>query len=97
MYVSLKASWSSKIYHNGLWRTSKNLSSRYFFFDSKLFPFFQLKSQHIELLLKEILDLILLNITPFFKDVLNAWLSFQYYPPNTPEDIQNQIIWMIIC
>lgn len=29
------------------------------------------------------------SFTFFFKDALKAWLSFQYYPHDTPEHIQN--------
>ena len=90
MNSTLKASWISKIYHNSLWRTSKDLCSAHIFFSSKLYPFFQLKPQHCDWLLEGTLS----NISPFFKDALKAWLSFQYYPPDNPEAIQNQVIWM---
>ncbi len=35
-----------------------------------------------------------MNFSPFFKDVLKSWLSFQYHAPDTPEGIQIQAIWM---
>lgn len=61
MNLSLKASWVNKNYHNSLWRASQNLSSVYFF-DRKLFPFFQSKSHHFEWRFKGILA----NLSPFF-------------------------------
>ena len=87
---SLKASWISKIYHNPEWMTSQRLSNTYTFFHSKLYPFFQLKSQHVDQILKKELG----GISIFFKDALKAWLNFQYYPPDGFHEVQNQIIWM---
>lgn len=90
MDLALKASWVNKIYHNTHWRTSQTLATVYTFFECKLFPFFQLMPQHVDWLLKEPLG----NLSPFFKDAVKAWLSFQYYPPNSLNEIQYQIIWM---
>ena len=30
---------------------------------------------------------------PFFKDVIKAWLSFQFKPPETYQDITSQLLW----
>lgn len=89
MNLSLKASWITKIFHNSSRKTSQNLLLVYSFFDCKL-SVFPIKIYHLDLLFKGIL----VNLSPFFENVLKTWLSFQYHPPDTPEDIQNQVIWM---
>jgi len=82
-----KASWVPRMFcqHNSNRKPLLDTSS--VVFSRHLYPFLQLSLDDITSMRP------LCTISPFFKDVLKAWLSLQYKPPETYKDIQNQIIW----
>ncbi|WP_176696360.1 reverse transcriptase domain-containing protein, partial [Candidatus Ichthyocystis sparus] len=86
--LSLKASWVQKIYCNPNWSSSCFLSNIHPIFKYNLFMFAQISNTHFQCL-QNIFE----NLSPFFKDMIQAWLHFQYFPPESVDAILQQMIW----
>ena len=87
---SLKASWIQKAYQNRGWAYCKILENRHPLFKTNLFPFIQLEAAFFSWFLKEYLK----NVSIFTNEAIMAWLHFQYHPPEGPNDILSQILWL---
>lgn len=57
--------------------------------NKSLFPFIQLLPEHFPFVFSKILPL-----NPFYKDVLNARLPYQFKPLKMPGEIQQEVIWL---
>ncbi len=86
--LSLKASWLQKIYCNPNWSSSRFLCNIRSIFKFNLFMFAQISKTHFQCLQK-----IFTNLSPFFKDMIQAWFHFLYFPPESVDAILQQMIW----
>ena len=86
--LSLKASWVQKIYCYPKWSSSCFSCNIHPAFKYNLFMFAQISNTHFQCLQN-----IFVNLSPFFKDMIQAWLHFQYFPPESVDAILQQMIW----
>ncbi|XP_078590159.1 uncharacterized protein LOC144870234 [Branchiostoma floridae x Branchiostoma japonicum] len=86
--LTRKASWIPR-----LWQAKTPLSKYLTDFPDpvcKLYPFLQLSKYHIDCIFTKFSR----SVSPFFINALKAWLSFQFKPPETHQDIQSQLLWL---
>ncbi|XP_035670376.1 uncharacterized protein LOC118411954 [Branchiostoma floridae] len=97
--LTRKASWVPRIFFQQDSSRKSFLCTSSVIFSRYLYPFLQLSlgkdiaTKISTDQMNNVFIRLLVSPNPFFKDVLKAWLSFQFKPPETLKEIQAQLLW----